>query len=53
MGNFLENSVNILKLFVRVGRWYMSKCVKKKNQQVELLIFNQFFSPVLGWSNGL
>ena len=40
MGNFLENSVKILKLFVRVGRWYMSKCVKKKNQQVELLIFN-------------
>ena len=33
MGNFLENSVKILKLFVRVGRWYiMSKCVKKKNQ---------------------
>ena len=32
MGNFLENSVKILKLFVRVGRRYMSKCVKKKNQ---------------------
>jgi hypothetical protein len=32
MGNFLENNVKILKLFVRVGRWYMSKCVKKKNQ---------------------
>jgi hypothetical protein len=32
MGNFLENSVKILKLFVRVGRWYMSKYVKKKNQ---------------------
>jgi hypothetical protein len=32
MDNFLENSVNILKLFVRVGRWYMSKGVKKKNQ---------------------
>ena len=30
MGNFFENSVKILKLFVRVGRWYMS--VKKKNQ---------------------
>jgi hypothetical protein len=31
----------------------MSKCVKKKNQQVELLIFNYVFSPVLGWPNGL
>ena len=30
MGNFLENSVKILKLFVPVGRWYTSKCVKKK-----------------------
>ena len=23
--------------------------MKKKNQSVELLIFNEFFSPVLGW----
>jgi hypothetical protein len=42
MGYFLENSVKILKLFVPVGRWYTSKCVKKKNQLVELLFLINF-----------
>jgi hypothetical protein len=26
---------------------------EEKNQEVELLTFNYFFSPVLGWPNGL
>ena len=30
MGNFLEDSVKILKLFVGVGRYITSKFVKKK-----------------------
>jgi len=46
MGNFLENSVKILKLFVRVGRWYMSKYVKTKINKLNcwfLIIFLVLF----------
>ena len=45
MGNFLEDSVKILKLFVVVGWWYTSKFVKKKINKLKL-IFNEFVSPV-------
>jgi hypothetical protein len=30
--NYVPQTQLILKLFVPVGRWYTSKCVKKKNQ---------------------
>jgi hypothetical protein len=46
MGNFLENGVKILKLFVGVVRWYTSKCVKKKINKLNcwfLIIFLSLF----------
>jgi hypothetical protein len=49
MGNFLVNSVKILKLFVGVGRWYTSKCVKKKINKLNCWFLINF----LGWPNGL